>query len=101
MERLEYIYKRLLIFDFLHILSVSDSRYLPLIKNVSIHYSLKSDGFDNRKLLKTLLFLEVLSGQRPVLVKAKSSFDIINIRQGFVVSCKVTLNKKNSFSFFD
>jgi ribosomal protein L5 len=101
MQRLQNVVKYLVLFDILHLLLILDSRRLPTIKHISLHYSLKKDNFNPKKVFKVLLFLEVLSGQRPVLIKANTSFDFIKIRKGSLVSCKVTLNHFNSFHFID
>ena len=45
--------------------------------------------------------LTLISGQKPVLTKARLSVANFKLRQGMVVGCKVTLRGFNMYEFFD
>ncbi len=45
--------------------------------------------------------MTIISGQKPVLTKARLSVSNFKLRQGMVVGCRVTLRKVKMYEFFD
>jgi large subunit ribosomal protein L5 len=59
-------------------------------------------GEDDPKLLENAVRdLTLISGQRPVLTRAKASISNFKIRQGHKIGCKVTLRGRRMYHFFD
>ena len=57
---------------------------------------------DNAKLMETAVKeLGVISGQRPVVTRAKKSIANFKVRQGMPVGTKVTLRGENMYTFAD
>ena len=60
------------------------------------------DATTNSKLLDAALSdLEKISGQKPVVTKAKKSIAGFKIREGQKIGCKVTLRSDNMYNFVD
>jgi len=57
---------------------------------------------DNPKLLEgAVADLTAISGQKPILTKAKKSIAQFKLRTGFIVGCQVTLRRDRMYEFFD
>ena len=60
------------------------------------------DGASNAKLLDAAVSdLAKISGQKPVVTKAKKSIAGFKIREGQKIGCKVTLRGENMYNFVD
>jgi len=60
------------------------------------------DATTNSKLLDAAVKdLEKLSGQKPVVTKAKKSIAGFKVREGQSIGCKVTLRGENMYNFMD
>ena len=57
---------------------------------------------DNAKVLESAAKdLEIITGQKPVLTKAKKSIANFKIREGLAIGCKVTLRGERMYEFLD
>lgn len=60
------------------------------------------NGSTDKKLIQNAeADLKAISGQKPILTKAKKSIAGFKIRQHSEIGCKVTLRKKNMWNFFE
>ncbi len=60
------------------------------------------DSKDNPKSVEGAMEeLTAITGQKPVLTKAKKSIAQFKIREGFIVGCRVTLRRARMYEFFD
>jgi Ribosomal protein L5 len=48
-----------------------------------------------------VLELAAITGQKPIINKAKKSIATFKLRQGMPIGCSVTLRKNNMYEFFD
>lgn len=74
---------------------------VPKILKVVINMGLGLSGSNKKNLSDALNELSLISGQKPVIVKAKKSIAGFKIRKGFDIACKVTLRKHNMYNFLD
>ena len=73
----------------------------PKLVKVTINMGL-GEAKDNAKLMEGAVEeLAVISGQRPVVTKAKKSIANFKVRQGMPVGAKVTLRGDNMYEFID
>ncbi len=56
---------------------------------------------DKKAIEKAQADLERITGQRPLVTKAKKSVATYKIREGFPIGCKVTLRKSRMYDFLD
>jgi 50S ribosomal protein L5 len=74
---------------------------VPKLDKVVINMGV-GDGASNAKLLDAAVSdLAKISGQKPVITKAKKSIAGFKIREGQKIGCKVTLRGENMYNFVD
>ena len=74
---------------------------LPKIEKIIINMGVGEAVKDNKKLDAALSELMAISGQRPVITKAKKANASFKLREGMSVGLKVTLRKKKMYEFLD
>jgi large subunit ribosomal protein L5 len=74
---------------------------VPKLEKIVINIGV-GDATTNSKLLDAAVAdLEVISGQKPIITKAKKSIAGFKIREGQSIGCKVTLRGENMYNFLD
>ena len=74
---------------------------VPKLSKIVINMGV-GDATTNSKLLDAALKdLEVISGQKPVVTKAKKSIAGFKVREGQSIGCKVPLRDENMYNFLD
>lgn len=74
---------------------------VPKLEKITINMGL-GDAKDNAKIMETALAeIALITGQRPVVTKAKKSVANFKVRQGMPVGAKVTLRGDNMYVFAD
>ena len=79
----------------------SSPHEVPRIEKVSLNMGLK-DASTNRSVPEAALTeLALITGQRPVLTKARKSIAGFKLREGMVIGAKVTLRRSCMYDFLD
>ena len=74
---------------------------VPKLEKIVINIGV-GDATGNSKLLEAARAdLELISGQKPVVTKAKKSIAGFKLREGQAIGCKVTLRGENMYNFLD
>lgn len=74
---------------------------VPKLEKIVINMGI-GDATTNSKLLDAALQdLELITGQKPVLTRAKNSIAGFKLRAGQAIGCKVTLRGNNMYNFMD
>lgn len=74
---------------------------VPKLSKVTINMGL-GEAKDNSKIMESAVReLAIISGQKPVVTKAKKSIANFKVRQGMPVGAKVTLRGDNMYVFID
>ena len=74
---------------------------VPKLEKIVINIGV-GDATTNSKLLDAAVAdLEVISGQKPIITKAKKSIAGFKLREGQAIGCKVTLRGERMFNFLD
>ena len=74
---------------------------VPKLDKIVINMGV-GEAKDNAKLLDAAIRdLEIISGQKPVVTKAKKSVANFKIREGMPIGCKVTLRGEKMYEFAD
>ena len=74
---------------------------VPKLEKIVINMGV-GDATSNSKLLDAAVSdLEKISGQKPVITKAKKSIAGFKVREGQAIGCKVTLRGENMYNFMD
>ena len=93
-------YKNLIIFDLITKLNITNIYKIPKIEKINLNITCKNKYIKKEKLIYILLFLNLITNQKPFLknnnVKQKIT---INMKKNKVIGCKITL-KKESINLF-
>lgn len=74
---------------------------VPKLDKIVINMGV-GDATQNSKLIDAAVKdLEIITGQKPVITKAKKSIAGFKVREGQAIGCKVTLRGENMFNFMD
>ena len=74
---------------------------VPRLDKIVINMGV-GDGVSNSKLLEAAVAdLEIITGQKPVITKAKKAIAGFKLREGQAIGCKVTLRGENMYNFLD
>ncbi len=74
---------------------------IPKLEKIVINIGV-GDATTNSKLLEAAAHdLELISGQKPVITKAKKSIAGFKLREGQAIGCKVTLRGERMYNFLD
>lgn len=74
---------------------------VPRIEKITLNMGVGEAVGDKKQLDNAVADLQMLSGQRPVITKARKSVAGFKIREGFPIGCKVTLRGERMWDFFD
>ncbi len=78
-----------------------NSMGVPKLEKVVLNIGL-GEAIDNARALEAASGdLATISGQRPVVTKAKKSISSFKVREGMVIGLMVTLRKNRMYDFFD
>lgn len=101
MSRLKETYKNEIVEAMMKKFSYKNVMEVPKLEKVVINMGV-GEAKDNAKILDAAVKdLEIISGQKPVLTKAKNSVANFKIREGMAIGCKVTLRGKRMYEFVD
>jgi large subunit ribosomal protein L5 len=82
-------------------LGISNRMELPRLRKITINMGL-GEAVSNPKILDSALDeLRAISGQQPVVTRAKKSIATFKLREGQKIGCMVTLRRDRMFEFFD
>lgn len=74
---------------------------VPKLEKIVINMGL-GEAKENSKVLETAVSdLEIITGQKPIITKAKKSVANFKVREGMSIGCKVTLRKRKMYEFGD
>jgi len=74
---------------------------VPKLEKIVVNMGV-GEAIQNIKVLdKAVEELALITGQKPVIAKAKRSIATFKLRQGMPVGCRVTLRRERMYEFFD
>lgn len=74
---------------------------VPALEKIVINIGVGDATVDGKRLDEAVAELSLITGQRPVITKAKKSIASFKLREGQAIGCKVTLRGKRMEEFFD
>ncbi|MFL9826487.1 50S ribosomal protein L5 [Rhodoplanes sp. SY1] len=74
---------------------------VPKITKIVINMGVGEGVADRKKVEQAAADLAMISGQRPVITKARKSIATFKVREGQAIGCKVTLRKDRMYEFVD
>ena len=101
MNRLKEKYKNEIVPNLIKKHNYSTIMEVPKLEKIVINIGV-GDAKENRKFLEaSVAELEVITGAKPVITKAKKSIAGFKIREGQEIGCKVTLRGEKMYTFLE
>ncbi len=98
---LRIMYKDEIVPSMLKLFNYSNVMEVPKLKNISLNMGLGDAKNNSKDLASALDELTLISGQKPIVTKAKKDISNFKIRKGWPVGCKVTLRSDMMYEFLD
>jgi large subunit ribosomal protein L5 len=74
---------------------------VPKLEKIVINMGVGEATQDKKKVEAAAAEMQAISGQKPVITKAKKSIAQFKLREGMPIGCKVTLRRERMFEFLD
>jgi large subunit ribosomal protein L5 len=99
--RLKEKYEKEVVSALMEKLGYKNVMEVPKLEKIVINMGV-GEAKENTKVLESATAdLELISGQKPILTRAKKSIANFKIRENMPIGCKVTLRKEKMFEFAD
>ena len=79
----------------------SNHMEIPRIEKITLNMGVGEASQDKKKVTTAAAEMELISGQKPVITKAKKSIAQFKLREGMPIGCKVTLCRERMYEFLD
>lgn len=86
------------LFDEFHYANVHQ---IPKLQKIVISSNIGLQGQNQKQLEKAIQELRTISGQHPIVTKAKKSIANFKIREDMIIGLKVTLRREKMYNFFE
>jgi large subunit ribosomal protein L5 len=74
---------------------------VPKLEKIVINMGVGEATQDKKKVEQAAAEMQLISGQKPVITKAKKSIAQFKLREGMPIGCKVTLRRERMYEFLD
>jgi large subunit ribosomal protein L5 len=101
MARLKEVYKNEIVPALTAQFGYKSSMQVPRISKIVLNMGVGEAIADKKILDNAVGDLQKISGQKPVITKAKKSIAVWKIRTGYPIGCMVTLRQQRMYEFLD
>lgn len=101
MARLKKFYEKEVVPALTEVFGYKNRMEVPKLEKIVVNMGL-GDAIQNIKILDNAVQeLAVITGQKPIVTKARKSIATFKLRQGMSIGCCVTLRSNRMYEFFD
>ena len=101
MSRLQEQYKKTIVPQLQKELGLENVMQIPRITKITLNMGV-GEAIGNKKILEHATDdMTRISGQKPVITKARKSVANFKVREGWPIGCKVTLRRERMYEFLD
>jgi large subunit ribosomal protein L5 len=101
MARLQQTYREKIVPDLMKQFGYSSVMQVPRITKIVLNMGVGEAVGDKKIMDNAVGDLQKITGQKPVVTKARTSIATFKIRKGYPIGCKVTLRGERMFEFLD
>jgi large subunit ribosomal protein L5 len=101
MARLQEKFKNEISSNLKSALGISNQMEIPKITKITINMGVGEAIGDKKVLESAISDMTKISGQKPIVNKARKSIAGFKVREGWPIGCKVTLRKERMYEFLD
>ncbi|MDR0928072.1 MAG: 50S ribosomal protein L5 [Ignavibacteria bacterium] len=99
--RLKEFYKKEVVPNLMKKYNFKSVMQVPKLEKISLNMGIGDATTDLKFLQSAVNELELITGQRPVVTRAKKAISNFKLRAGMAIGCKVTLRNNNMYEFLD
>jgi len=101
MTRLEQHYKEAVMPRLREQLGIDNVMAIPRLVKITLNMGVGEAAADKKALDAAVADMTLLSGQKPLVTKARKAVASFKIREGWPIGCKVTLRRDRMYEFLD
>ena len=101
MSRLQEFYRNEAVPRLMEQLQIDNPMAVPKFSKVTLNMGVGEALADRKVLENAFKDMKKISGQQPVICKARVSVATFKVRAGFPIGCKVTLRRERMYEFLD
>ena len=101
MAKLHEVYKDKVVAELQEKFGFSSVMQVPKIEKITLNMGVGEALADKKILDNAVADLEAISGQKPLITKARKSVAGFKVREGYPIGCKVTLRGERMWDFFE
>lgn len=101
MSRLREHYDRVIKPALLAEFKYTNPLQVPRLDKIVINMGVGEAVADSKKIDAAVGELTLISGQKPIVIKARKSISTFKLREGMPIGCKVTLRRERMYEFLD
>jgi len=101
MARLQEFYKQSVINQLMEKFNYSNIMEVPRLDKITLNMGLGEAVADKKIIEKAVGDMAKITGQKPIVTKARKSVASFKIRDDYPIGCKVTLRRERMYEFFD
>ena len=101
MSRLQEFYRNEAVPRLMEQLQIDNPMAVPKFSKVTLNMGVGEALADRKVLENAVKDMKKISGQQPVICKARVSVATFKLRAGFPIGCKVTLRRERMYEFLD
>lgn len=99
MSILSQYYENIVRIDMIKKLNYTNPYEIPEITKIIVNMGVKEAAQDKKQIISPLFILELITGQKSIITKAKKSVSNFKVRKGFPIGAKVTLRGDMMYDF--
>nr|QWK42869.1 ribosomal protein L5 [Laminaria ephemera] len=100
-KNLKFLYKDLVFPNLVKQFNYKNNHQVPKLVKIQLNRGLGVDGQNNKTLQKSVDEMRLITGQQPILTKAKKSIAGFKVREEMVLGITVTLRSKKMYAFLE
>lgn len=101
MSRLQTTYREEVVSRLMDRFGYRTVMQVPRIEKITLNMGVGEAIADKKVMENAVSDLRLISGQQPIVTKARKSVAAFKIREGWAVGCKVTLRRERMYEFLD
>ncbi|MCC5863977.1 MAG: 50S ribosomal protein L5 [Wenzhouxiangella sp.] len=101
MARLQEYYRDTVVGQLMEKFGYSNVMQVPRLTKITVNMGLGEAVGDKKVIEKAVGDMAKITGQQPVVTKARKSVASFKIRDGYPIGCKVTLRRERMYEFLD
>jgi large subunit ribosomal protein L5 len=101
MTRLQTYYRQTVVPQLIEQFNYNNRMQVPKLIQITINMGVGEAVGDRKMIERAVADMKAISGQTPVITRARKSVSNFKVRQGWPIGCKVNLRRERMYEFLD